>query len=246
MLASAIIHGSFAPSAFPAASLSDTPFALRTHVHLSGLPHDDSMTSLSHASFPRPQVTLEEAQDTVNLWYAARVEVKNWQKARIEEAKRTGYVPTLLGRRRRLPEINSRNRLLSSHMERAAINTPVQVGMSPKRRPLPCCLSEVLRVSVKQARLRDRGRGGFCYRPMQWFFSESPSLTALFCLELINGVVSESVSSKFTWSRMNGPRWYSQFHILCTCLQQQGERGLVARLWGPVRVPPQENRVASL
>ncbi|GAQ90985.1 DNA polymerase I superfamily [Klebsormidium nitens] len=72
------------------------------------------------------KVTLEEAQETVKLWYAARQEVKRWQKARIEEAKKTGYVPTLLGRRRRLPDINSRNRLLESHMERAAINTPVQ------------------------------------------------------------------------------------------------------------------------
>jgi DNA polymerase-1 len=77
---------------------------------------------------------LEEAQATVDLWYAARKEVKLWQQARHEEARKTGHVRTLLGRRRRLPEINDRSRLKRSHMERAAINTPVQVR-SNRRHP---------------------------------------------------------------------------------------------------------------
>jgi len=43
-----------------------------------------------------------------------------------EEARRLGYVSTLLGRRRYIPEINDRNRTLREAAERAAINMPVQ------------------------------------------------------------------------------------------------------------------------
>lgn len=73
------------------------------------------------------QVSIEEAKATVNLWYSDRPEVLAWQKERKEEAHRTQKVHTLLGRARHLPEVMSTNRLVRSHMERAAINTPVQV-----------------------------------------------------------------------------------------------------------------------
>ena len=72
-------------------------------------------------------VELKEAADTVERWYADRPEVREWQRLMIREAKHTGYVSTLLGRKRRLPNINNElNYSLKSHSERAAINTPIQ------------------------------------------------------------------------------------------------------------------------
>jgi DNA polymerase I len=50
------------------------------------------------------------------------------QKDTIASARKTGYTRTLMGRYRRLPEINSRERGLKNHSERAAINTPIQGG----------------------------------------------------------------------------------------------------------------------
>ena len=44
----------------------------------------------------------------------------------VEEAKNTGYVTTLLGRRRSLADIRSRNRFLRQGAERIARNTPIQ------------------------------------------------------------------------------------------------------------------------
>ena len=44
----------------------------------------------------------------------------------MEEARRDGYVQTLLGRRRYIPEINSPNRQVREAAERMAINMPVQ------------------------------------------------------------------------------------------------------------------------
>ncbi|EKX41231.1 hypothetical protein GUITHDRAFT_74910, partial [Guillardia theta CCMP2712] len=73
-------------------------------------------------------VSLEEAEETIQTWYSARKEVKQWQEEVIERARRTGYTETFLGRRRYLPEINGRDGVGRGHAERAAINTPIQGG----------------------------------------------------------------------------------------------------------------------
>jgi DNA polymerase-1 len=44
----------------------------------------------------------------------------------LEEGRRLGYVSTLLGRRRYMPELRSRNGGLRQQAERMAINAPVQ------------------------------------------------------------------------------------------------------------------------
>lgn len=73
-------------------------------------------------------VTFAEAQNTVNLWYADRPEVAEWQEKMRVYARKHGRVRTLMGRYRDLPEINSDARGLRHHAERAAINTPIQGG----------------------------------------------------------------------------------------------------------------------
>lgn len=52
-------------------------------------------------------VSLEEAQQTLNLWYRDRPEVQEWQRKTIEMAKRTGFTRTLMGRYRPLPQIKA-------------------------------------------------------------------------------------------------------------------------------------------
>lgn len=72
------------------------------------------------------KVSLKEAKETVELWYKERQEVLNWQKKRKYEAKTFGCVHTLLGRARRFPSISTASNAQKGHIERAAINTPVQ------------------------------------------------------------------------------------------------------------------------
>ncbi|XP_024528617.1 DNA polymerase I A, chloroplastic/mitochondrial [Selaginella moellendorffii] len=72
------------------------------------------------------KVSLYEAQQTLDLWYNDRSEVKEWQTDTIERARITKRVHTLLGRSRHLPDINTSISVLRGHLERAAINTPVQ------------------------------------------------------------------------------------------------------------------------
>ncbi len=44
----------------------------------------------------------------------------------VEEAKKKGYVSTLFGRRRYIPELNSKNYMIRKFGDRAAMNTPIQ------------------------------------------------------------------------------------------------------------------------
>eukprot|EP00471_Norrisiella_sphaerica_P011153 CAMPEP_0184502572 /NCGR_PEP_ID=MMETSP0113_2-20130426/50732_1 /TAXON_ID=91329 /ORGANISM="Norrisiella sphaerica, Strain BC52" /LENGTH=1086 /DNA_ID=CAMNT_0026891819 /DNA_START=240 /DNA_END=3500 /DNA_ORIENTATION=- len=73
-------------------------------------------------------VSLDEAQELLDKWYAARPEVLQWQQETIDKARKTGYARTLMGRYRALPEMRHSSKWVRAHGERAAINSPVQGG----------------------------------------------------------------------------------------------------------------------
>jgi DNA polymerase-1 len=73
-------------------------------------------------------VSLTEANETLEAWYRDRPEVKQWQLDTIQDAHDFLCTRTLMGRYRPLPFINSRNKGEQKHSERAAINTPIQGG----------------------------------------------------------------------------------------------------------------------
>jgi DNA polymerase-1 len=66
------------------------------------------------------------AQDFIHRYFQLHSRVKAYLEETLEEARRQGWVTTLLGRRRQIPQINSSNRILRQEAERAAINTPLQ------------------------------------------------------------------------------------------------------------------------
>ncbi|XP_045824792.1 DNA polymerase I A, chloroplastic/mitochondrial-like isoform X2 [Trifolium pratense] len=72
------------------------------------------------------KVSVKEAKNTVDLWYNDRKEVLRWQQKRKKEALEHGYVSTLLGRSRRFHDVFQGHSYYKGHIERAAINTPVQ------------------------------------------------------------------------------------------------------------------------
>ncbi len=71
-------------------------------------------------------ISREEAKAFIDGYFARFADVKRYQEDTIEKVKQDGYVTTLLGRRRYLPEIRSRNFNVRSFAERAAINSPIQ------------------------------------------------------------------------------------------------------------------------
>ncbi|MHA1569882.1 MAG: DNA polymerase I, partial [Alphaproteobacteria bacterium] len=68
----------------------------------------------------------KKAQQFIDNYFARFQILKAWLDGVLEDARESGYVSTILGRRRLLPEINSPDRQTSAAAERAAINTPVQ------------------------------------------------------------------------------------------------------------------------
>ncbi len=71
-------------------------------------------------------ITRKEAKAFIDTYLDTFVNVKEYMKYIVQDAKRDGYVSTLLGRRRYVPDINSRNFNARSFSERIAMNSPVQ------------------------------------------------------------------------------------------------------------------------
>jgi DNA polymerase I len=71
-------------------------------------------------------VTPAEAQGIIDRYFERYVGVKRYLTAMPELARKQGFVSTMLGRRRLLPDINHKNMQMRQFAERTAINTPIQ------------------------------------------------------------------------------------------------------------------------
>ena len=71
-------------------------------------------------------ISRKEAKRFIDTYFERYPGVKKFMGWIIEKAKRQGFVETILGRRRYIKEINSRNRIIRQFAERTAINTPIQ------------------------------------------------------------------------------------------------------------------------
>lgn len=74
----------------------------------------------------RLDISFEEAADFIENYFLQFANVKLFMDRTIDEAKKNGYVSTLMKRRRYLPEIHAKNHQVRSFAERTAINTPIQ------------------------------------------------------------------------------------------------------------------------
>ena len=70
--------------------------------------------------------TVSVSRNYINRYFDRYSEVKTYMQSSVEEARSRGYTETLVGRRRPIPELVSRNRVERSRGEREAINTPIQ------------------------------------------------------------------------------------------------------------------------
>jgi len=75
--------------------------------------------------------------------------VKSYMEWSVERARERGYAETILGRRRPIPELRSRNRTLRGAGERAAINTPIQGSAA-----------DIIKVAMIRIHERLKGEGG--------------------------------------------------------------------------------------
>jgi DNA polymerase-1 len=74
----------------------------------------------------RLKIPRGEAAEMINAYFEKYKGIKNYMLDIVQSAKEKGYVETLLGRRRYLRDINSRNQTIRGFAERNAINAPIQ------------------------------------------------------------------------------------------------------------------------
>jgi DNA polymerase-1 len=96
------------------------------------------------------EIPREQAQEYIDTYLARFPLVQDFIQRTIEQAERDGYVTTLLGRRRPVPEIRVRNRQTRALGERLAVNSVMQ-GTA----------ADVIKVAMIRIhdRLREEGRG---------------------------------------------------------------------------------------
>ena len=80
----------------------------------------------AHGLGTRLNIPGEQAKSIIDRYFARFPGIARYVDETIEKAKRSGYVETLFGRRRYMPELVSRNRSVAMAAERAAINMPIQ------------------------------------------------------------------------------------------------------------------------
>ncbi len=72
------------------------------------------------------KIPTQKAKEYINKYFETYTAVKEYMNSTIEFARQNGYVQTLLGRKRKIPEIKSTNYNIRSFGERAAMNMPLQ------------------------------------------------------------------------------------------------------------------------
>ncbi|HKL14869.1 MAG TPA: DNA polymerase, partial [Balneolaceae bacterium] len=87
-----------------------------------GIPYGVSAYGLAS----RLGISNDEGKEMIDQYFERFPGIQDYIDETVKKAKDEGYVTTLLGRRRYIPEINSRNWNVRGFAERTAINMPIQ------------------------------------------------------------------------------------------------------------------------
>lgn len=74
----------------------------------------------------RLNIPRSESKQLIEGYFESYPHVKEYMEKSIEIARKNGYVETICGRKRMLPDINSHNSVVRGYAERNAINAPIQ------------------------------------------------------------------------------------------------------------------------
>ena len=75
-------------------------------------------------------ISVKDAKDFINKYFETYPGVKDYMNSEIDEAKRNGYVKTIMNRKRIINELKNSNYMVRSMGERIALNTPIQGSAS--------------------------------------------------------------------------------------------------------------------
>lgn len=74
----------------------------------------------------RLNIPRSEAKDIIDSYFETFPTIHKYMSYSVEQARENGYVVTRMGRKRYLPDINSKNPVVRGYAERNAINAPIQ------------------------------------------------------------------------------------------------------------------------
>ena len=74
----------------------------------------------------RMDVSRTEAKELIDSYFEMYPKIKDYISKAVDTAREKGYIETEFGRRRYLPDINSRNAVVRGYAERSAVNAPIQ------------------------------------------------------------------------------------------------------------------------
>ncbi len=94
-----------------------------------------------------------EAEAYIQGYFSLHAGVRRWLDRTVEEARREGWVETLLGRRRFIPELFSKNPMDGGAGERIAVNTPIQGSAADIARLAMIRVRDALTAEGMKARL---------------------------------------------------------------------------------------------
>ena len=98
------------------------------------------------------EISLEEAQGFIDAYFARYPKAGQFIQDQINKAKKNGFVTTILGRRRYIPEIRNKNAAIRGFAERQAVNTPIQGSAADL---IKLAMIDIFRV-IKEKRLTIR------------------------------------------------------------------------------------------
>jgi len=98
-------------------------------------------------------IPVAQAQDFIDAYFLRYPKVKEYIDLQIQKAQEQGFVTTLLGRRRYIPEINNKNMGIRQFAQRQAVNTPIQGTASDLIKLAMINISEQIKTKGLEAKM---------------------------------------------------------------------------------------------
>ena len=71
-------------------------------------------------------ISRREAAEFIDTYFEKFPKIRTYMNSLVEFCEKNGYVPTICGRRRTIPQIHDKNRMMRECGKRAAMNAPIQ------------------------------------------------------------------------------------------------------------------------
>ena len=100
----------------------------------------------------RLKISRKEGKELIDGYFNLYPGVKHYMEESVEKARKQGYVETIMGRRRYLRDINSRNAVVRGVAERNAVNAPIQGSAADIIKKAMICIHQ----KIKERGLRSK------------------------------------------------------------------------------------------